>query len=221
MPAPRPILIALASIVSVLLATACGDASKPSQGEAAPASEPEPGSGPESGPEPAEAVAALERSLELESQGQLEAAAKAARDAIAAGGRRSAKLQAAKLAILTERYDEAEPLLTELLEADANDADAHYNLGLVAHHRNTYNKARSSYLAALRADEHYADARYNLAILTWKRNVVDEARHHVERFAEAWPNDPRTLELMAMINPSPTTAAGAEPNDGAAIPAAP
>jgi tetratricopeptide (TPR) repeat protein len=220
MPAPRPILIALASTIGALLATACGDASKsskPSQVEAASASQPEPGSE----PEPAEAVAALERSLELESQGQLDAAAEAARAAIAAGGRRSAKLQAAKLAILTERHDEAEPLLIELIEADANDADAHYNLGLVAHHRNAYNKARSSYLAALRANEDYADARYNLAILTWNRNVVDEARHHVERFAEAWPHDPRTLQLMAMINPSPTNNAGAESNDGSAKPDAP
>jgi tetratricopeptide (TPR) repeat protein len=219
MPVPRPILIALASIISVLLATACRDAAQPSQGEAAPASQPEPGLE----PEPAEAIAALERSLELESQGQLEAAAKAASDAIAAGGRRSAKLQAAKLAILAERYDEAEPLLAELIEADVNDADAHYNLGLVAHHRNAYNKARSSYLAALRANEDYANARYNLAILTWERNVVDEARHHVERFAEAWPKDPRTLELMAMINPSPPptdAGAGAESKDGSAKPEA-
>ena len=206
MPAPRSILIALA-----LLATACGDASKPSQkSEAAAASQPEPGSE----PEPPEAVAALERSLELEAQGQLDAATEAAREAIAAGGRRSAKLQAAKLAILGERYDEAEPLLDELIEADANDADAHYNLGLVAHHRNAYNKARSSYLAALRANEDFADARYNLAILTWNRHVVDEARHHAERFAEAWPNDPRTQPLMAMINPGPTpTGAGAERAD--------
>lgn len=217
MPAPRPILIALASTISAVLATACGDASKPSQVEAASASQPEPGSE----PEPPEAVAALERSLELESLGQLDAATEAARAAIAAGGRRSAKLQAAKLAILAERYDEAEPLLNELIEADANDADAHYNLGLIAHHRNAYNKARSSYLAALRANENYADARFNLAILTWNRNVVDEARHHVERFAEAWPNDPRTPQLMAMINPGPPTGAGAESKDGAANPEAP
>jgi tetratricopeptide (TPR) repeat protein len=219
MPAPRPILIALTSTISVLLATACGEASKPSQAEPAPAKAPEPAS--EAGPEPAEAVAALERSLELERQGQLDAATEAARAAIAAGGGRSAKLQTAKLAILAERYDEAEPLLTELIEADDNDADAHYNLGLVAHHRNAYNKARSNYLAALRVDEDYADARYNLAILTWNRNVVDEARHHAERFAQAWPNDPRTLELLAMVNPGPTTTAGAEAKQGSANPEVP
>jgi tetratricopeptide (TPR) repeat protein len=203
MPAPRPILIALASTLGVVLATACSDASKPSQVEAAKASQPEPAPEPAE-PDPPEAVAALERSLELEAQGQLDAAAEAARAAIAAGGRRSAKLQAAKLAILTERYDEAEPLLGELIEADPQDADAHYNLGVVAHRRNAYNKARSSYLAALRANADFADARYNLAILTWERKVVDEARHHVERFAETWPDDPRTLQLMAMINPTAT-----------------
>src|SRR5690349_2276780 len=102
MPASRPILIALASTISILLATACREESKPSQVEAAPASEPEPASD----AEPPEAVAALQRSLELEAQGRLDAASEAARAAIAAGGRRSAKLQAAKLAILTERYDE-------------------------------------------------------------------------------------------------------------------
>src|SRR5690606_38277966 len=106
MPTHRPLLIALAS---TLLAAACGDTSKPNQVAAdATAARSEPDA------EPAEAVAALERSLELEAQGQLDAAAEAARAAIAAGGRRSAKLQAAKLAILAERYDEAEPLLTEL-----------------------------------------------------------------------------------------------------------
>lgn len=209
MPTPHPILLALAATLSALLATACGD--KPNQQfEAEPATQPEPGSE----PEPAEAVAALERSLELESQGQLEAAAEAAQAAIAAGGRRSAKLQAAKLAILSERYDEAEALLLPLIEADANDADAHYNLGLVAHHRNAYNKARSSYLAALRAREDFPEARYNLAVLTWTRNVTDEARHHVERFAERWPKDPRTLELMTMINGgSPTPSADAPPDE--------
>jgi tetratricopeptide (TPR) repeat protein len=206
MPAPRPISIALASTISAWLA-ACGGESKPSQVEAAPASQPEPASEPES----PEAIAALERSLELEAQGQLYAAAEAASDAIAAGGRRPAKLQAAKIAILTERYDEAEPLLDELIEADANDADAHYNLGLIAHHRNAYNKARTSYLAALRANPDYADARFNLAVLTWNRKVVDEARHHVERFAEAWPNDPRTVQLLALINPSPADDMVAQP----------
>ncbi|HLT37980.1 MAG TPA: hypothetical protein VK034_16960, partial [Enhygromyxa sp.] len=83
-------------------------------------------------------------------------------------------------------------------------------------HRNAYNKARSSYLAALRANEDFPAARYNLAILTWNRNVVDEARHHVERFAERWPKDPRTFELMAMINPTAPSAEPAAPNDDSA-----
>ncbi|MFO7563442.1 MAG: tetratricopeptide repeat protein [Enhygromyxa sp.] len=216
MPLPRPILLA-STLGLALFTTACGDISKPKDVQALSDNKPKPKPEP---PEPAEAVAALERSIELEAQGQLDAAVEAARAAVAAGGQRSAKLQGAKLAILTESYDEAEALLTELIEADANDADAHYNLGLVAHHHNRYNKARSSYLAALRAREDYPEARYNLAVLTWRRNVVEEARHHVERFAERWPNDPRTPELVAMLSGNPP-GPNAKPVEDSGAPQAP
>ena len=141
----------------------------------------------------------VDRAIALERQGLLDEAAVAATEAVEAGGGRPAQLQSAKIAILRERYDDAEALLRPLVDADPNDADAHYNLGLVAHRRNRYNAARSGYLAALRAKADYPDARYNLAVLTWNREVKGEARHHVARFIEQWPTDPRTPQLVALV----------------------
>lgn len=168
---------------------------RPPSKEAAP--EEEPAQAPPTTPGRDEV--ALQRSILFEQQGQLELAASAAEDAIAMGGGRGAQLQAAKIAILRERWDEAESKLRPILEADPNDADAHYDLALVAHRRGRYNDARSGYLAALRARKDHPDARYNLALLTWERNVRQEAQHHVERFVEAWPDDPRVAELRAMV----------------------
>ena len=145
------------------------------------------------------AATALQHPMALERQGLLDQTARAADRALQSGGGRAAALQAAKIAILRERYEEAETHLRPLLQADPRDADVLYDLGLIAHRRGQYNEARSSYLATLRAREDYPDARYNLAILTWNRNVKDEARHHVARFVQRWPDDPRATELTALV----------------------
>ncbi|MCX4245274.1 tetratricopeptide repeat protein [Paraliomyxa miuraensis] len=137
--------------------------------------------------------------MSFEQQGQLELAAEAAQESIDAGGGRSASLQAAKVAILRERWDDAEGWLRSLTEADPKDADAHYNLGLIAQRRGRYNEARSGYLSALRAREDHPEARYNLVVLTWNRNVHEEARHHAARFMEKWPDDPRAQELATLV----------------------
>lgn len=114
---------------------------------------------------------------------------------------RDTTLREAKAAIEASEYARATALLTPLVDADETDAEAHYNLGLIAQHRGRYNQARSGYLAALRARPAFADARYNLAILTWNRNVEAEARHHVARFVERWPSDPRAKKLLELTGP--------------------
>jgi len=186
--------------------------------DAAPVAPPTDAEPPKSTPAPlpnegsAEAKLLVDRSILLERQGLLDEAAAAATQAIAAGGGRPAQLQSAKIAILREHYDDAEARLRPLVEADPKDADAHYNLGLIAHRRNRYNAARSGYLAALRAKANYPDARYNLAVLTWNREVKGEARHHVARFIEQWPADPRTPELIALVGArAPEAAPAASP----------
>lgn len=195
------------------LCVSCGEPPSPTPVSSAAPAPPGADAAPEAAPSvDAEAVAAaLAHSIALEQQGQLDQAAQAAELALQAGGGQPAVLQAAKIEILRERYDEAEALLRPLLQANPNDADAHYDLGLVAHRRDRYNDARSSYLAALRAREDFADARYNLAVLTWNRNVHEEARHHVTRFVERWPDDPRAKELQALVGATATDAPATSP----------
>lgn len=157
----------------------------------------------EAGPTPSEADivsgAHLQRSIELEQQGNLDAARTEAEAAVAAGGGRDAKLQVAKLAILGRRYADAQAVLEPLVQANADDATAQYDLALVHQQQGNYNRARNGYLATLRADARYADARYNLAVLCLDHGFTEEAKHHVEKFRTAFPDDARGPELERRI----------------------
>lgn len=190
-------------LLAVVLASACDQdqsssvATSPTPvaeagAEAAPA-------GKAPGEVPPESAARLQRSIELEQKGDLEAARIEAEAAVAMEGGRDAKLQVAKLAILGRRYDDAAAVLEPLVQADAKDAAAQYNLALVRQHQGDYNRARNGYLAALRADPRYADARYNLAVLCHGKGFTDEAKHHVEKFRASFPNDARGPELERRI----------------------
>lgn len=143
----------------------------------------------------------------LEGQGRLPDAAASAKRAADLGGGRDAELFAAALSIVTGDLDGASNLLKKLVAASPNDAEAHYNLALVADKKNDYNRAREGYLAALKADPTLANARYNLALLTFRRGVIEESRHHARKFAEISPGDPRIADLMRRLDgakrPSP------------------
>jgi tetratricopeptide (TPR) repeat protein len=190
----------------VVLAIACDRDDAPAP---VPIAEPTPA------PSPSEAdvvsAARLQRSIELEQQGDLATARIEAEAAVAAGGGRDAKLQVAKLAILERRYADAQTVLEPLVQANAGDAAAQYDLALVRQHQGDYNKARNGYLATLRADGRYADARYNLAVLCLDHGFTDEAKHHVAKFRTAFPEDARGPELERRIGG--TGAAG--PSGGA------
>ena len=77
--------------------------------------------------------------------------------------------------------------------------DAVVSLVLLAAAAQGARRLRAAYLTALHADRTFASARYNLASLTLRYGVVDEAKHHAEKFAEAFPNDPRNAELERLI----------------------
>lgn len=136
----------------------------------------------------------------LQGQGRVSDALASARRAVERGAGRDAELLVAALAIISNDLDAAATTLNALVAASPNDADARYNLALIADKKNDYNRAREGYLAALKADPTLANARFNLALLTLRRGVVDEARHHARKFAEAAPGDPRIPELMRRID---------------------
>ncbi len=138
--------------------------------------------------------------ITIQGQGRSQEALLAARKAVDLGAGRDAELLVAALLIVTGDVDAAATMLSAMIAAHPNDADARYNLALVADKKNDYNKAREGYLAALKADPALANARYNLALLTLRRGVIDEARHHARKFAEIAPGDPRITELMRRID---------------------
>jgi Flp pilus assembly protein TadD len=144
----------------------------------------------------------LARADQAEARGDLPTALAHAEAAVAAGAGRDAVLTAAKLAIMLEQYDKAIAILQPWVLEDPADAIAHYDLGLAHQHRGDYNLARSGYLAALRADPSHAEARYNLGILCWHKGFTEEAAHHVAKFRQVHPDDPRNAELEAMITPA-------------------
>ncbi|WP_437767444.1 tetratricopeptide repeat protein [Sorangium sp. So ce281] len=154
----------------------------------------------------AEARAALEEggdpsrlryalALALERAGRLAEARAEADRAIDAGAGRKAQLLAGALAILAGDLDGAKARLTPLAEQDPSDAEVLYNLALIADKRGDYNGARQGYLATLKAEPRSADARYNLALLTFRAGIAEESRHHVRKFLDAFPDDPRGSQL--------------------------
>ena len=95
--------------------------------------------------------------------------------------------------------DTAAEALRPVVAADPADADAQYDLALIAERKGDYNRARQGYLAALLADPRYANARINLVFLTLKHGSVDEARHHAERYAATFPGDPTGASLAQVV----------------------
>ncbi|AUX32684.1 MULTISPECIES: tetratricopeptide repeat protein [Sorangium] len=145
--------------------------------------------------------------LALQREGRLSEARAEVERAIEAGAGRKAQLLAGALAILAGDLDGARARLAPLAEQDPSDAEALYNLALVADKRGDYNGARQGYLAALKADPRNADARYNLALLTFRAGILEESRHHVRKFIDAFPDDPRGRQL-AQTTGTPLDAAG-------------
>ncbi len=121
-----------------------------------------------------------------------------ARQAAGLGAGRDALLLEASLFMRRGANDDAAPVLQALHTSYPNDADVAYDIALLADLRHDYNTAREGYLEALRDDPSKRDARYNLALLTLRSGFVAEARHHAERFASSYPDDPRGKDLIKL-----------------------
>ncbi|APR83584.1 Peptidyl-prolyl cis-trans isomerase [Minicystis rosea] len=132
-------------------------------------------------------------------QGRRPEALDEAKKAVDGGAGRDAMLLLGALAIQAGDLETAQKALAPLVAVDPDDAEAQYDLALIADRRDDYNKARQGYLAALHAAPTMIDARYNVALLALRHQVVDEAKHHAQRFSQAAPADPRNARLAALI----------------------
>lgn len=138
--------------------------------------------------------------LALDRLGRGPEAIASSRRAVELGAGRDAELMLGALLIRENDLEGATKVLSALVARLPNDAEALYDLALIADKRGDYNRAREGYLAALRADPKLANARYNLAMLTARNGVFDEARHHARKFNEITPNDPRYADLLRRID---------------------
>ncbi|MFO0759130.1 MAG: hypothetical protein U0359_21740 [Byssovorax sp.] len=141
--------------------------------------------------------------LVLERTGQYAEARGEVNQALLLGAGRDAKILSAALAIVAGDLDGAEAILAPLAEAAPDDAEVLYDRALIADKRGDFNKARQGYLAALKADPRTASARYNLALLTWRFGVKEESLHHLKKFMEAFPDDPRGVQLAQTLAGAP------------------
>lgn len=132
-------------------------------------------------------------------QGKTVEAMEEVKKAVAGNAGRDASLLLGALAINAGDLETAQKTLAPLVAANANDADALYDLALIDDRNKKYNEARQGYLAALRADPSFLDARYNLVFLTINNGVLEEGKHHARKFAELAPQDPRNAGLAQLI----------------------
>jgi tetratricopeptide (TPR) repeat protein len=151
--------------------------------------------------DPARAHAA--RAVVLRQAGKAAEADEEAKKATSAAGGRDAAMVIAAMKIGAGDLDGAEAILRPLVGANPQDADAIYNLALVADKRGKYNDARNGYLAALKINPTYKEARYNLAMMTWRKGVAEEAKNHARKFAEIAPDDPAAATLLQMVGEKP------------------
>lgn len=140
--------------------------------------------------------------LELEALGKQEEALEAVDRAIQLHATPSALLLGSKLAISMGKLERARRWTEDLIAKAPDNADAHYNLGLIAQRSNRYNEARSAYLAALRHHPKHADARFNLVVLTANAGVIEEAKYHRDQFLAEQPGDPREKALAKLVGES-------------------
>ncbi|MCP9915278.1 tetratricopeptide repeat protein [Cyanobium sp. ATX 6F1] len=103
------------------------------------------------------------------------------------------------------RYGEARPLLVALLEAEPENRDALYNLGMVASDEGQLKEARELLRRAVAVDPSFANAQVALGVAALRDQDQAEARQALESAIELEPGNPYALRTLGSL----LTAAGA------------
>ena len=94
------------------------------------------------------------------------------------------------------RYEEAEKEFGEAIRLNPNDdAEAHYNLGLLLQNLNRYEEAEKEYREAIRLNSDYANAHNNLGLLHMQIGKIDDARREVLKAKDLFEKQGKTDEV--------------------------
>lgn len=139
----------------------------------------------------------LRASLLLQ-QGALQDAELAARKAIALRPDDARSWNNLGLALRRQdRYGEAEPAYRQALAINNSFKEVWLNLGNVLIDLDQQEEALAAYRHALALDPFYGEAHENLARQLWRMGRTAEAGASYETVAQAYPDDPRALSLLA------------------------
>jgi protein O-mannosyl-transferase len=89
------------------------------------------------------------------------------------------------------KFKEAAKLYRQAIDEEADDADAHYNLGIALARAGEYDPAIQAYEKALELVPDYAEAHQNLANIFVKLRKYNEAQEHFDAALEFLPDSPK------------------------------
>lgn len=93
-------------------------------------------------------------------------------------------------------YAEAVPVLQELVAAQPDSVECHYNLATAYAHRENYDEAAKEYKEVLRLDPSRALAELLLAKALLNHSNVEESLPYLRDYVQRNPSDPEGLEIL-------------------------
>lgn len=96
-------------------------------------------------------------------------------------------------------YTQAAPMLMGLLQANPNDPDALYNLGMVYSDQGRLDEARELLRRAIKVAPNFANALVALGVAALRAKDMDEARSALERAVMQEPGNPYALRTLGSL----------------------
>lgn len=104
-----------------------------------------------------------------------------------------------RVEIARKNYAAALEHAKQAVELDADNADAHYALGLTYAFRQDFKNSAPSLEKALALDPNNAYAHYQLGLVQYRLKRYDQTIIHFEKFIEMMPNAPEAAQVKSIL----------------------
>jgi tetratricopeptide (TPR) repeat protein len=98
-----------------------------------------------------------------------------------------------------KNYDKALEDAKKAIELNAENADAHYALGLVYAYRKDFKNASPSLEKTIALNPEHAYAHYQLGLVQYQLKRYDQTIIHFEKFIELAPNAPEAPQVKSIL----------------------